>query len=77
MAEPSCIDCAYYIRPSWWRRFRMDYFAELCAHENARDPVTGGPTPCYTMRILKCERGQLFKPKGYDAKGHADAYPSY
>lgn len=63
MADPACIDCKFFVKPTWWTRFRQDVFAEKCAHPHGANPVDGGPAPCVTMRIIRCEHGQLFQPK--------------
>jgi hypothetical protein len=63
MAGPACVDCAFYVKPGFWKRFRRGMFAETCAHPNCLDDVDASPQPCVTMRLLTCERGQLFKPK--------------
>jgi len=63
MAGPACIDCIYYVKPSLWKRFSLGIWAERCSHPNCLDDVDGSPLPCATMRLLTCERGQLFKPK--------------
>jgi len=63
MGGPACVDCVFYVKPSRWKRFTRGMFAETCAHPKASDELDGSPTPCVTVRIITCERGQLFRPK--------------
>lgn len=59
---PPCIDCSYYIKPGFWKRYARGVFAETCAHPQCRDDVDGSPRPCVTMRLNICHQGQLFRP---------------
>lgn len=72
-----CIECAYYVAPNWWKKFKEGMFAERCAHPDHRDKVDGTPAPCVTMRVMDCDGENKFKPKGYDAAAHSAAYPGY
>jgi hypothetical protein len=49
-----CVECAFYLHPSWWKRFREGMFAERCLHPAHRDEVDGSPKPCVTMRLMDC-----------------------
>jgi hypothetical protein len=68
-SQHPCIECAYFIKPSLWRIYRLKHFAESCGHPQSRDKIDGGPMPCITVRIMDCDgrigeySPQRFKPK--------------
>ena len=68
-----CSECAFYLAPSWWKRFREAMFAPRCTHPAHRDEVDGSPKPCVTMRIMDCS-GRMgtyspdkFRPRNADS----------
>lgn len=47
-----CADCRWYRKELDWSRYPGEL--HLCGHENARNVVTGNPTPCAQRNSGNC-----------------------